>query len=356
MPLTLTRDERVALEAARARSRVVRHWQRYHAVLLRADGLSVAEVARALKCTRRASPTGRRPGGRGASLGWRRGCIRARPAASTRARRQHWTRCCAKAARRRTAMRRPVGRCRCCAASWRSAAGRPASGRAAARCIGSAGAGNAPSSSSATPIRRTQRKKPSLSRRARWWRRVGRCGSATRRPCASSRRCAPAGRGAHRVVVISGRNAQRAVHGALNVATGELVTLIRERSRQDDSAAFMEALGRIRPTVPKLLVWDNAPLHHPKRVLAAAATANLRIAFLPFRAPGSWRARSSGDWPRGLVAANRASLAVQEQAERAIAWFDALSPYERLLKTGQFGRKFQWLSTYRQFRNTDKMT
>jgi DDE superfamily endonuclease len=92
-------------------------------------------------------------------------------------------------------------------------------------------------------------------------------------------------RGAQRVVVISGRNARRVVHGALNVATGELVTLIRERSRQDDCAAFVEALGRIWPAVPKLLVWDNAPPHHPKRVLAAAATANLRIAFLPFRAP-----------------------------------------------------------------------
>ena len=49
--LTLTSDERAALEVARARSRVVRHWRRYQAVLLRADGLAVAEVARALKCT-----------------------------------------------------------------------------------------------------------------------------------------------------------------------------------------------------------------------------------------------------------------------------------------------------------------
>jgi len=45
------------------------------------------------------------------------------------------------------------------------------------------------------------------------------------------------------------------------------------------------------------------------------------------------------------VAANRVYEAVQEQAERAVAWLDALSPYERLLKTGLFGLKFQWLST-----------
>ena len=74
-----------------------------------------------------------------------------------------------------------------------------------------------------------------------------------------SLRAAWARRGQQQIVVISGRNARRVVHGALNAATGELVTLARERSRQDDCAAFVEALGQLRPGVPKLLVWDNAP-------------------------------------------------------------------------------------------------
>ena len=51
MALTLTGEERRALEAAQAKSRAVRHWRRYQAVLLRADGLEVAEVARVLRCT-----------------------------------------------------------------------------------------------------------------------------------------------------------------------------------------------------------------------------------------------------------------------------------------------------------------
>src|SRR5260370_10029915 len=51
MALTLTGEERRALEAAQAKSRAVRHWRRYQAVLLRADGLAVAEVARVLRCT-----------------------------------------------------------------------------------------------------------------------------------------------------------------------------------------------------------------------------------------------------------------------------------------------------------------
>src|SRR5215831_19256630 len=50
-PLTLREEERAALKAAQARRPRVRHWRRYQAVLLRADGVPVAEVARDLGCT-----------------------------------------------------------------------------------------------------------------------------------------------------------------------------------------------------------------------------------------------------------------------------------------------------------------
>jgi transposase len=49
--LALTAEERAALQAAQARSPKVRHWRRYQAVLLRAAGVPVAEVARDLGCT-----------------------------------------------------------------------------------------------------------------------------------------------------------------------------------------------------------------------------------------------------------------------------------------------------------------
>ena len=158
-------------------------------------------------------------------------------------------------------------------------------------------------------------------------------------------RAAWARRGEQRVVVVSGRNSRRVVHGALNAATGDFVALIRERSRQDDCAAFVHALGQGRPDVPKLLVWDNAPPHHPKRVQAAAAAANIRIVFLPLRAPELMPCEDLWRLAKAQVAANRVYTAVQEQAERAVAWLAALSPFDRLLKTGLFGMKFQWLAT-----------
>ena len=90
-------------------------------------------------------------------------------------------------------------------------------------------------------------------------------------------------RGAQAVVVVSVRNSRRVVHGGLNAAIGELVTLIRKRCRQDDCLAFVETLGQVRLDVPKFLVWDNAPPHHPNRVQAAAAATHITIAWLPFR-------------------------------------------------------------------------
>jgi len=158
-------------------------------------------------------------------------------------------------------------------------------------------------------------------------------------------RAAWARRGQQQIVVISGRNNRRVVHGALNVATGEFVALVRERSRQDDCAAFVEALGRVRPAVPKLLVWDNAPPHHPKRVQAMAEAAHIHLTFLPFRSPELMPCEDLWRLAKAVVAANRAYAAVQEQAERAVAWLAGLGPFDRLLKSGLFGAKFQWLST-----------
>lgn len=50
-PPTLREDERAALRAAQAHNPQVRHWRRYQAVLLRAEGVPVAQVARDLGCS-----------------------------------------------------------------------------------------------------------------------------------------------------------------------------------------------------------------------------------------------------------------------------------------------------------------
>jgi transposase len=152
-------------------------------------------------------------------------------------------------------------------------------------------------------------------------------------------------RGAQATVVISGRNARRVICGALNATSGELVRLVRERSRADDVAAAVEALGRLRPDVPKLLVWDNAPPHQPRRVKTAALLANIEVAFLPFRAPELMPLEDLWRGVKAVVAANRCYPAVDEAARRAVAWLDALTPDERLRRAGLHSSKFDWLPT-----------
>lgn len=51
MPVLLTDVQRAELEAAAAAEPRVRRWKRYQAVLLRAEGLTVATAAAALRCS-----------------------------------------------------------------------------------------------------------------------------------------------------------------------------------------------------------------------------------------------------------------------------------------------------------------
>lgn len=170
-------------------------------------------------------------------------------------------------------------------------------------------------------------------------------GDETARRAVPPLRAGWARRGAQAEVVISGRNARRTVFGALNAATGELVRVVRQRGRGDDAAAALEALGAVRPGVPKLLVWDNAPPHHPKPVKAAALVAGVELAFLPFRAPELMPLAERWRGLKGEVAANRCYPSIDELAERAAAWLDEMTGEERLRRCGLRSSKFDWLPT-----------
>lgn len=152
-------------------------------------------------------------------------------------------------------------------------------------------------------------------------------------------------RGQQREVVISGRNGRRVIHGALNAHSGELVEVVRERSRQDDCIAFIERLGQVRPEVPKLLIWDNAPPHHPKRVREAAEKAQITIAWLPFRSPELNPLEDLWRLLKAAVAANRVYATLDDLATHAVAWLDAHLPQTLLTCCGLKSSKFEWLPT-----------
>lgn len=146
-------------------------------------------------------------------------------------------------------------------------------------------------------------------------------------------------------VVISGRNKRRTILGALNATTGELVHTVRERCRTDDVLAAVAALGTVRPDVPKLLIWDNAPPHHPHRVRDAAREVGITLAFLPFRSPELMALEELWRGLKAAVAANRCYASLEDLTERAVAWLDGMSDRERHRRCGLTTSKFTWLPT-----------
>jgi transposase len=158
-------------------------------------------------------------------------------------------------------------------------------------------------------------------------------------------RAAWARRGEQATVVISGRNARRVVHGALNIATGEMVRAVRERNRGADSAALIAAVAARTPAGKSLLVWDNAPPHHTRVARETAEATGIAIVPLPFRSPELMPCEDVWRGMKRVVAANRAYADVDELAERAVAWLDERTPGELLRIAGLHSSKFDWLPT-----------
>ena len=158
-------------------------------------------------------------------------------------------------------------------------------------------------------------------------------------------RCAWARRGEQAIVLISGRNSRRVIHGAINVRTGELTHLVRERARQEDCIAFVTALGAQNPGVPKLLIWDNAPPHHPTRVRQAAAAVGVEIAWLPFRAPELNPCEDLWRVLKARVAANRVFADVADLAAAASRWLSDLTTAQIRRSSGLASPTFHWLPT-----------
>lgn len=152
-------------------------------------------------------------------------------------------------------------------------------------------------------------------------------------------------RGVPAPVLLSGRNRRCTILGAMQVGTGELVTIVRERCRTAEMMSAVQTLGAVRPEIPKLLIWDNAPPHHPHRVRDAAREAGITLAFLPFRSP---ELMPLEDLWRGLkqtIAANRCYPSLDELSERAIAWLTTMSDEDRRRRCGFHASKFDWLPT-----------
>ena len=158
-------------------------------------------------------------------------------------------------------------------------------------------------------------------------------------------RAAWAKRGQQATVISSGRNARRVVHGMLNVTTGELEQVVRERGRGEDVEVAVRALGARRPQVPKRLIRDNAPPHPTDRARPAAADARIALVWLPFRSPDLNPGADVWRQLKAVVAAHRAYPSVDDLAARATTWLDELTATDVRRFARLPSSKFDWLPT-----------
>lgn len=158
-------------------------------------------------------------------------------------------------------------------------------------------------------------------------------------------RAAWARRGQQAVVEISGRNGRRVLHGALNLQSGALVSVVRERNRGVDVAALLEAMGAKNPGQPRLLIWDNHPAHWTRVARETAQVVGVEIAWLPYRSPELNPCEDLWRPLKAQVSANRTYPTMEELAARAVAWLETQSPEERLRAAGPRSPKFHWLVT-----------
>jgi transposase len=154
-------------------------------------------------------------------------------------------------------------------------------------------------------------------------------------------------KGPRRRVPTPGRNAKRALFGALDARTGRLHHLVRPRKRAAEFVEFLDALDRAYPTGEVVLVLDNVVTHDAKLVRAWRARpehARFRFLWLP-----KYSAHEHNPIERiwGLlkdaVAANRLHGSIDRlvaEARRFFATtaFRAPHPYPAMLDPAAIGR------------------
>lgn len=157
-------------------------------------------------------------------------------------------------------------------------------------------------------------------------------------------RFAWAPRGAQAQVWLTGCNAHRVLFGALNLRTGRLVMLPRERQRAPDFGAFLREVRRTYRGRPVALLLDENPSHTARTSQRLAATLGIALIWLPKRCPELNPADHLWRTVKDKVCANRQDVSMDRLVARVLRHLRRLSPRAVLRKAGVRSPKF-WLRT-----------
>jgi transposase len=150
-------------------------------------------------------------------------------------------------------------------------------------------------------------------------------------------------RGKPAPVPISGGNAKRVLFGALNIATGHRLFLVRKRQRGEDFRAFLEVVhAHYRGWAPVLLLdEDSSHTAGPSEELAAVL--GIELLWLPKRSPHLNPMDHLWRHGKEVVSANWQYETIDSHVDHFLAYLAGLPPQEALRKAGLLSPTF-WLN------------
>ena len=149
--------------------------------------------------------------------------------------------------------------------------------------------------------------------------------------------------GQQAVVPVTGRNAKRALFGALNPRTGHRIVLRWSSETGPGARAFLTELRRRYRGAPTIwLLLDQGPAHTAVPTRRLAAELGIKFVWLPRQ----WPELNAMDqlWRelKRLGAANRQAASIEELTRQAEDWVLGLRPQQALRKAGVLSPCF-WL-------------
>jgi transposase len=144
------------------------------------------------------------------------------------------------------------------------------------------------------------------------------------------------------MVWLTGRNASRVLFGTINLRTGHLVVMPRQRGRSADFCAFLRELRRRYRDYNIVLLLDSDSSHTARASQREAAKLGITFLWLPVRSPHLnpmdhlWRDVKQN------VCANHQEASIDDLVARVVRHLQHLRPRAILRKAGVLSRRF-WL-------------
>lgn len=151
-------------------------------------------------------------------------------------------------------------------------------------------------------------------------------------------------RGQQVEVPITGDRHRRVLHGAINIASGDVALLISSEWTQQTHQIFLHLIRKQWRGWNIVLFEDRGSPHTAEESWLLALHLNIEIRLLPRATPELNAMDHLWRWVKGRGLANRPTLTIDDSADKACEYLFNLSPHERLRKAGILSGNF-WLTS-----------